>query len=150
LYTRSDVLKFEPKAPRLDGFWVETLFEPQSYFTYHEEVVGGREYSVATIAKRALFPTKPGKLVIPRYEAEVSTLYTSFAAPLNLQSPEIAIEVQPLPPGAPPGFDPAYVGNFSVEASVDRDAVPAGESLKLALKVTGAGAVRRQRIPNVV
>jgi hypothetical protein len=150
LYTRSDVLKFEPKPPRLDAFWVETLFEPQSYFTYHEEVVGGREYSVATIAKRALFPTKTGKLAIPRYEAEVSTLYTSFAAPLRLQSPELAIEVQPLPAGAPPGFDPAYVGNFAVEASVDRDAVPAGESLKLALKVTGAGAVRRQRIPTVV
>src|SRR5262249_23193400 len=54
LYTRSDVLKFEPKPPRLDGFWVEKLFEPQSYFTYHEESVGGRDYSVAVISKLAL------------------------------------------------------------------------------------------------
>lgn len=150
LYTRSEVLKFEPKAPRLEGFWVETLFEPQNYFTYHDEVIGGREYSVATIAKRALFPTKAGTLVLPRYEADVSTLYTSFAAPLHLASPELAIEVLPLPAGAPPGFDPAYVGTFSAESSIDRDAVPAGESLTLSLKVTGAGAIRRTRVPALV
>jgi hypothetical protein len=150
LYTRSDVLKFEPKPPRLDGFWAETLFEPQNYFTYHEESVGGRDYSVAVIAKRALFPTKAGKVTIPRYEAEVSTLYTSFAAPLHLASPEITIDVEPLPAGAPPGFDPAYVGNFSLEASVDRDAVAAGESLTLALKVSGAGAIRRAAVPPLV
>lgn len=147
LYTRSDVLKFEPKPPKLEGFWVETLFEPQNYFTYHEESVGGRDYSVAVIAKRALFPTRAGKIVIPRYEADVSTLYTSFAAPQHMVSPELAIEAASLPPGAPPGFDPAYVGNFSIEASVDRDAVAAGESLTLALKVSGAGAIRRAGVP---
>ena len=147
LYTRSDVLKFEPKPPRLDGFWSETLYEPDRFFTYHPEVVSGREYAVATVAKRALFPTRTGKLGIPPYQADVSTLYTSFAAPLRLESEELTIEVQPLPPGAPDGFDPAYVGNFSVEASVDRDAVAAGESLTLVLTVRGAGAIRRTKVP---
>jgi len=150
LYTRSDVLKFDPKPPRLDGFWAETLFEPDRFFTYHPEVVAGREYAVATVAKRALFPTRTGKLTIPKYLAEVSTLYTSFAAPLRLESEELTIEVTPLPAGAPDGFDPAYVGNFSVEASVDRDAVAAGESLTLALTVRGAGAIRRTKVPPLV
>jgi hypothetical protein len=150
LYTRSDVLKFEPKPPRLDGFWVETLFEPQSYFTYHPEQVAGREYAVATIARRALFPTRTGKLTIPKYEADVSTLYTSFAAPLRLESEAVTIEVEPLPAGAPEGFDPAYVGTFSAEASVDRDVVTAGESLTLTLTIRGAGAIRRTRTPSLV
>ncbi len=150
LYTRSDVLKFEPKPPRLDGFWVETLFEPQSYFTYHPEVVAGREYAVATISRKALFPTRAGVLEIPKYEAEVSTMYTSFAAPLRLDSVASKIEVKPLPPGAPEGFDPAYVGKYELEASIDRDTVQAGESLTLLLTVRGEGAVRRTRIPTLV
>jgi hypothetical protein len=147
LYTRSDVLKFEPKPPKLDGFWVETLFEPRSYFTYHEEMVGGREYAVATVAKRALFPTRAGRLTIPPYEAEVATMFTSFSAPLKLRSSPVAIEVDALPGGAPPGFDNAYVGNFAIETSVDRDTVPAGEALTLTLVVRGDGAIRRARVP---
>src|SRR5262245_33007507 len=70
LYTRSDVLKFDPKPPKLEGFWAETLYEPDRFFTYHPEVVGGREFAVATVAKKALFPTKPGKITVPKYEAE--------------------------------------------------------------------------------
>jgi hypothetical protein len=147
LYTRSDVLKFDPKPPKLEGFWAETLFEPERFFTYRPEVVAGREFAVAVVAKRALFPTKPGTLVVPRFEADVSTLYSSLGAPLRLASEPVSVEAVPLPPGAPAGFDQAYVGKFSVEASVDRDAVAAGESLTLALVVRGAGAIRRTKVP---
>jgi hypothetical protein len=150
LYTRSDVLKFDPRPPQLEGFWAETLYEPDRFFTYHPEVVAGREFAVATVSKKALFPTRPGKLTIPKYEADVSTLYTSFAAPLKLESEPQVIEVMPLPDGAPDGFDPAYVGNFSIEASVDRDALAAGESLTLQLVVRGAGAIRRTKVPPIV
>lgn len=147
LYTRSDILKFEPKPAKLDGFWVETLYEPRSYFSYQEATVGGRQYAVATVAKKALFPTKSGTLTIPPYEASVATMYTSFGAPLELVSNPIRIEVEPLPGGAPAGFDPAYVGAFTVEATVDRPQVAAGESLTLALVVRGAGAIRRTPVP---
>jgi hypothetical protein len=149
LYTRSDVLKFEPRPPRLDGVWVETLYEPKNYFTYREEEVSGKEYAVAVVSKRALFPTRSGKIVVPAYEADVATLYTSFASPLSLASPEIALEVKPLPPGAPPGFDPAYVGSYQVDASVDRTSLPAGESLTLTLTVEGTGPARRARVPSL-
>ncbi|MBI4508954.1 MAG: protein BatD [Deltaproteobacteria bacterium] len=149
VYTRSDILKFEPRIPKLDGFWVETLYEPKS-FMYREEMVGGRAYAVATVSKRALFPTRHGKLTIPSFEADVSTLSTSFAVPLRLRSEEIALDVEPLPAGAPAGFDQAYVGSFAAEASVDRSALPAGESLTLTLTVRGAGAIRRAKIPGLV
>jgi BatD DUF11 like domain len=149
LYTRSDVLKFEPRPPRLDSVWVETLYEPKNYFTYREEVVGGREYAVAVVSKRALFPTRAGRVVVPRYEAEVATLSTSFAAPLSLASPEIVLDVKALPSGAPAGFDPAYVGQYRVEASVDRTSLPAGESLTLVLAVEGTGPARRARVPSL-
>jgi hypothetical protein len=149
LYTRSEVLQFQPKPPKLEGFWVETLYEPQSYFSYREEVVGGRAYAVATIAKRALFPTKAGRLVIPPYEADVSTMATSFGSPLRASSREAMVEVDPLPTPVPAGFDPAYVGHFELEATVDRDNLPAGESLTLTLSVKGTGAIRRAKVPSL-
>lgn len=147
LYTRSEVLKYEPKPPRLDDLWSETLYEPQNYLNYSEQVVGGRTYSVAMVARRALFPSKPGKIVVPKFEADVGTMATPFGQPLHLASREVVLDVQPLPPGAPQGFDPAYVGQFSVEAGIDRDNVPAGESLSLTVVVRGAGALRRTKIP---
>lgn len=147
LYTRSEVLQFQPKPPKLDGFWVETLYEPQSYFSYREEVLEGRTYAVATIAKRALFPTKTGRLLIPPYEADVSTMATSFGTPLRLASREAMVEVEPLPIPVPASFDSAYVGRFELEAMVDRDQVPAGESLTLTLVVKGTGAIRRAKVP---
>jgi oxygen tolerance protein BatD len=153
LYTRSEVLKFEPKPPKLDGFWVETLFDVQGYFGYHDEVVRGQQYAVAVVAKRALFPTRPGKLVIPRYEAELVTLTNSLTGDTpRLASPELTVEVQPLPPGAPAGFDPAWVGHFALEAKLDRpgEDVPAGDARTLTLFIRGTGALRRTHYPDVV
>lgn len=149
LYTRSEVLKYEPKPPRFDDLWVETLYEPQNYLNYSEEVVGQRTYAVAVLAKRAIFPTRAGKLVIPAFHADVATMATPFGSPLRLSSKEVPIEVEALPPGAPAGFDPGLVGQFQIEASIDRDNVPAGESVELTLSLRGEGAIRRSKIPSL-
>jgi BatD DUF11 like domain len=149
LYTRSEVLKYEPKPPRFDDLWVETLYEPQNYLNYSEEVVGQRTYAVAVLAKRAIFPTKAGKLAIPAFRADVATMATPFGSPLRLSSKEVPIEVEALPPGAPAGFDPGLVGQFQIEAGIDRDNVPAGESVELSLTLRGEGAIRRTKIPSI-
>jgi len=149
LYTRSEVLKYEPKPPRFDDLWVETLYEPQNYLNYSEEVVGQRTYAVAVLAKRAIFPTRAGKLTIPAFHADVATMATPFGSPLRLSSKDIPIEVEALPPGAPAGFDPGLVGQFQIEASIDRDNVPAGESVELTLTMRGEGAIRRSKIPSL-
>jgi hypothetical protein len=149
LYTRAEVLKFEPKPPRFDDLWVETLYEPQSYLQYAEDVVNGRTYAVAVVSKKAVFPTKAGKVTIPSFRADVATMATPFGSPLKLAAKEVTLEVEALPPGAPPGFDPGLVGEFEIEASVDRDNVPAGESIELSLVVRGTGALRRSKIPSL-
>ena len=147
LYTRSEVLKIEPKPPRFDDLWVETLYELKDRLNYSEEVVGQKSYAVAVLARRAIFPTKAGKLIVPAYHAGVATMATPFGSPLRLSSKEVPIEVEALPPGAPAGFDPGLVGQFQVEASIDRDNVPAGESVELTLTLRGEGAIRRSKIP---
>lgn len=147
LYTRAEVLKFEPRPPRFDDFWVETIYEPQNYLQYAEEQVGGRTYAVAVVGKKALFPTRAGKQNVPVYRADVATMATPFGSPLKLTSKELALEVEALPPGAPQSFDPGLVGRFALEAHIDRDNVPAGESVELELVVRGEGAIRRSKIP---
>jgi hypothetical protein len=149
LYTRSEVLKFEPKPPSLDGLWTEILYEPDAYFTYHEDVVGGTPFVVAIVSKRALFPTETGRLEVKPFRARVASLSTSVGRSRDLTSRAIPLTVKPLPPGAPPGFDPTYVGSFEVKSSVDRNEIDASESLTLTVEVSGIGAIRRSQPPKL-
>lgn len=149
LYTRSEVLKFEPKPPSLDGLWTEILFEPDAYFTYHEDVVGGTPFVVAIVSKRGLFPTATGRLEIKPFRARVASLSTSVGRSRDLTSRAIPLTVKPLPAGAPPGFDPTYVGSFEVKSSVDRNEIDASESLTLTVEVSGIGAIRRTQPPKL-
>lgn len=149
LYARSDVLRFEPVVPSLDRLWSETLYEPDTYFSYHDANVGGREYKVAVVSKRALFPTSAGRVDIEPFRARVATLGAAMDEPAQIESARIALDVAPLPEGAPADFDDSYVGSFSIEAEVDRRAIDAGESFTLELTVRGEGAIRRTSPPRL-
>ncbi len=149
IYTRSEILKFEPKPPSLNGLWPEILYEPDAYFTYHETTVGGAPYVVAIVSKRALFPTQSGRLEVKPFRAKVASLSSSPNRSSNLSSRSVNIRVKPLPGNPPPGFDPTYVGRFEVESSVDRNQIEASESLTLMVKVKGEGAIRRTEAPKL-
>jgi hypothetical protein len=148
-YTRAEILRYEPKLPRFDDFWVETIYEPQAYLQYGEDVVGGRTYKTAVLSRKALFPTRAGKVTVPPLRVDMQTTGNPFGAPLKLASKELTLEVEALPPGAPPGFDPGLVGQWTAEASIDRDNLPAGESLELTLTLRGEGAIRRSKVPRL-
>jgi hypothetical protein len=149
LYTVDEVLKFDPQVPKLQDLASVKLYEPQRFLEYHEDAVGEQAYLAAVVYKQAVFPTKAGKISVPAYAADVSTMYTAFGQPQRLASPALNIEAMPLPDGAPAGFDPSWVGQYAITASVDRDTVPAGESSLLTLTVKGTGAVQRMRIPSL-
>ena len=149
LYTRGEVFKFEPRPPRLDGLWSEKLYEPDAYFRYHDDVIGGVPYQVAIVSKRAVFPTQAGKVVIKAYMAKVSSLFAPTGESQDVASEPIVLEVKSLPDGAPPGFDSTYVGDFAIDAQVDRVDIDAGQSMTLTLTVRGEGAIRRTTPPNL-
>jgi hypothetical protein len=149
LYTRREVLRFEPRPPRMDGLWAETLFEPEARLSYREEVVDGTSYMAAVVAKRAVFPTQAGKVEVGPFQADVVTTGDLSGKSRRLASPPLVLQVQPLPAGAPPGFEPSYVGSFTVEAELDRSNIEAGESLTLTTVVRGEGAIRRTTPPQL-
>jgi hypothetical protein len=149
LYTKTENVKLEPRPPRLSGLWAETLYDAALCCRYFRDRVGGQSYLVAIVEKRAVFPTRPGVVEISPYAADLTDLRPRSRRRFRASSPTLELQVKPLPPGAPKGFDPTYVGEFSAEASVDRDHIDAGQATTLTLVVKGKGAVRRTTAPTL-
>jgi hypothetical protein len=150
LYTRSDVLGFEPKPPSMDDLWWENLYEPKRRLRYEDVSIDGVPYLVTVVSKRAVFPNAPGVVEIPPYRAQVSTIWTPSQGGAELASAALSIRARAQPEaGRPDDFDSSYVGVFSLDAAVDRHHVEAGESVTLTVTVRGQGAVRRTNPPAV-
>jgi hypothetical protein len=152
LVARQD--KYQPiSEPRTDGFWSEDLpvantrgmqLEPQTY--------EGREYLVAPLLRKALFPLQPGRLTVTPMESEISQVdfFGSTMRTQRIKAEPLMIEVQPLPTaGQPRGFDPAAVGRFTLAAKVDRERVSVGEAVTLTITITGQGNVRKLPPPGL-
>ncbi|MFH1277541.1 MAG: BatD family protein [Candidatus Eisenbacteria bacterium] len=150
----------EYSPPSSEGFWAEDL-PPQRRF-YDE--VRGTNYLVNEV-KTALFPTRPGRLVIGpatlRYQED--TFFSSDPFDLlrgglrggrrrpvqeTLRTDSLAVTVKPLPAGGrPAGFEGA-VGSFRLRAELDKDSVAANEPVTLTVTLEGEGNVQAARLPD--
>ncbi len=104
---------------------------------------------IRRLTTRAFAP-ESGRLELPplRQEVEVETgraahdLFSLFAAPetarVMVASEPVAIEVQPLPAGAPPGFAGA-VGRFALDSKLVPERPRAGEPVTWTLTLRGTG-----------
>jgi hypothetical protein len=147
LYSKSEVLSFDPRPPPTSDLWSEILYEATSFFRYFDARVGGSDYLVTPLAKRAMFATRAGPVEVKPFVARIATLASTMARPEEIESPILRLSVKPLPPNPPPDFDPSYVGVFDVEASLDRTAARADEALTLEVTVRAEGAIRRTTAP---
>ena len=149
LYTRLPLLESPGfTSPTTKGFWKESLpaIDPRTV------QVGEGRYQMLEVAF-AVFPTTPGKLTIgesvlqctvekPRTRNRQDPFRSLFnrveGTRLTLRTDPITLDVKPLPPNAPEGYAGA-VGDFRVEATVDRTQIAQDESVTLVLKVSGVG-----------
>jgi hypothetical protein len=151
LYSRVNFLENPQFShPTTEGFWREDLPPRQPYV----EVVNGKRYSVMEAAF-ALFPTTPGPLTVGEATLDCNVQDTRRRRdPLSffggslfdgkrvvLRSEPVQLDVRPLPPGAPPGFQ-GVVGEFQLRATVDKTRVPQNEPVTLTLEVSGEGNLR--------
>ena len=105
-----DRLRYVP--PNFSGFWTYQPTEPDEYI----EAVDSSDYRVVEI-QTALFPSVVGTVEIG---ASTLTVPASSSGPPNiLESAPVIVDVRPLPPGAPAGFEGA-VGSFDISAEVGR------------------------------
>lgn len=158
LYSRVDVLgDVDWKPPSTGGFWSEGLGPPRQ-----ERVRwNGTEYAMMEIPT-ALFPTRTGRLTIGsgQIRCRVARVeqppdpWSMLAIPnvipeeVVLRSDPITVMVDPLPPGAPAGFQGA-VGNFELAVRADRRVARSGEPIIARATIRGAGNIPTVREPEI-
>ena len=155
LYTRKDVSGFEDvKFPPFTGFWSSDLEAPQQV-SLQRENVNGQIYTTGLLKKVLLMPQRSGELTIDPMEITLLTRtrvrsnnpFDDFfggsyrTTPYKLASKPVKINVDPLPAGKPADFS-GGVGNFTLNASVDKTDVKANEAVTLKVKVSGTGNLK--------
>jgi hypothetical protein len=140
------------RAPALEGFWAEDLpARPGRRI----ERVDGVPLRVYELRKWALFPTRAGPLAVEPAELEVRVQIAS-RDPLGLfpevrraqrRSRPVPLRAKPLPPGAPPGFAPGNVGEWSLAREAPEGPRPAGQPFALKVAARGLGNLRALSLP---
>ena len=125
-----DRLRYEPD---FSGFWTYQETERHDY----NETVDSSDYRVVEL-RTVLFPSVVGTVEIGISTATVPAepSQTSYI----LKSAPVIVDVRPLPPGAPVGFEGA-VGSFDISAEVDADTGKVNEPVQLTVRVSGEGNI---------
>jgi hypothetical protein len=116
----------------------------------------GVSYNVAFIQNLALFPLKSGKATIGSFELlySIPTREADFFGrriyqDRSLSSAPLSITVLPLPEeDKPPDFSGA-VGEFSLDATLEKDHVRAQDSLNFTVTITGTGNIEFVKAPSL-
>lgn len=157
LYSPLGVVEYERFAPPShDGFWSEELETPRTLQSVVQRRNGlpTRAYLLQRVA---LFATRAGALTLGPAELRLGvrvgggSIWNPFpqVARLTRRSAPVAITVKPLPPGAPPGFEPLDVGTLSIEASAPEPRAVAGQPVAIRLTAAGEGNVRTLALPRL-
>ncbi len=138
-----------------NGFWTHDLSSITENTEQHKEIINGVEYIVADIRKIALFPQKTGTLKIDPLEIDCFTkvesnngFFTSYYLDRKtIRSNALTINVNPLPELEKPETFSGAVGNFSFNATLDRNEVKQNEAINLRLSVNGTGNISLIELP---
>jgi hypothetical protein len=150
-----------PLAKTFNGFWYH---EGSTSEVYKDSTVliNGLVYFVKTIYKEYVFPNTEGDLKIPSYEYACFVKQNPFPTgdplvddvmgiqmPMQLISPEVPIEVIPLPLANKPAGFSGDVGKFSLSASIDKENAKVNEAVTLTVTITGKGNISFVQLPHL-
>ncbi len=158
LYSRVDVIgDVDWKPPSANGFWTEGMGPPRQ----GRVRMNGVEYAMMEIPT-ALFPTRTGALTVgpAQIRCRIARVvqppdpWSMLAMPdvvpqdVTLGTDPVTIVVDPLPGGAPAGFEGA-VGDYRLSLHVDGLTAHAGEAVAARATVTGTGNIATVRDPEI-
>ncbi|MEX2597928.1 MAG: BatD family protein [Salibacteraceae bacterium] len=164
LYLNAQVVRYIPNRPAYNGFYNQELeINPSQEVT--QEVINGRQFTVATMKKVVLTPQKSGKLEVPPLELEMvvrvqdnqrrrRSLFDQFFGgqkdvKIEVKSNPELINVKPLPSANQPSDFIGAVGDFSLTAEVDRDQLKVNEAVNYTLTLSGKGNIDLINEPKV-
>ncbi len=146
------------EVPAFSGFWTKDLFVAQR-LEPQRQVIGGVAFNVVPLRKVALFPASAGEHVIEPLVIRCSvvegrrrnSLFDAFSLfddpffgrgrTLLVRSPEVTVEVLPLPAkGRPAEFDGA-VGTYRMMSTLQPPAPRAGDPVTLTISIQGKGNI---------
>lgn len=167
LFTRVPVARYSiDQTPSHSGFWSEELTHQQGRITQYTEIYNDQRYTVAELRKVALFPHHAGTLTVEPLEIQVvvqvpqqtrrltgDPFFDSFFndpffgshmqnVTKNLRSNALPIKVKPLPAHNQPANFGGAVGNFTLQATVDKTETKANEAINLNVVISGNGNLR--------
>jgi hypothetical protein len=150
------------KGPEFTGFYKQPVEIPQ-LTNLEAENVNGEVYYTGTIQKVVLYPQKTGEITIEPFDLGVTIrqqvksrsrgFFDDFFGPTvqdiprTITSKAVKIKVKPLPE-KPQSFTGA-VGNFTLQTSVDKNALRTNEALTYKVTITGKGNIKLIDEPNV-
>ena len=156
LYSRQDVSAINPTAmPTFQGFWVRDLSPPE-HFNPEMVTIGEDRYGRVPMIRKALFALRPGRHVLEPATCDVVVAppgrgffgpQVPLSEELHLRTPQVAVEVQPLPP-APPGFG-GLVGQVSLATRLQPYKVRLGDGATLTVTLAGAGHLQGVAAPRL-
>jgi len=165
LYSRLRSESKVSKYPSLNGFSVYDMVDPNNDASTIE-TVNGKQFSVHVIRKSQLIPLQAGSVELSPVEVENTVHYLKatkrphqsttllqdlfnqmnedesgeeIQQHITLASKPLLITVKPLPAASKPAEYNGAVGNFSIDASLDKKNISAQDAVTLKLTVKGNG-----------
>ncbi len=139
--------------PATDDFWIENLDRVRQERTV--ETVNGKQYTVFVLKQTAVYPTRTGKLTIPKLNVVLSLrVPTTVKDPfwgnissyrrkeVSLTSNDLSVKVKALP-GAYIGNGTEVVGGFTMTSNMSRTECHPNERVVLSITVSGSGNLHR-------
>ncbi len=160
LYTRLQSESNVSKNPSFNGFSVIDMMQQTDPTSYNKEMLNGREFNVYLIRKAQLYPLQAGlielepasldnKITFVKYENGFGNNGTMFSENVTLTSKPATINVLPLPETNKPANFNGAVGEFSIEASVEKSDFSTDETGKLLITISGSGNMQLLTAPEI-
>ncbi len=147
IYSRVDLSRVDNVTyPKLDGFWTEDIDSPTN-LSFEPRTVDGVPYRAYLLRREALFAVKPGTRELGPVEADATTGFLFAGHRDHRVGNALTLKVKPLPPGAPPGFQPANVGNFQLSAELSASSAELGSPVTLRVTLEGQGNLKEVQLP---
>lgn len=158
IYSRVDLSQVDPnfKGPDFKGFYQQSVEIP-ALRSLERENVNGEIYGTGILRKVVLFPQKTGEVIIQPFNIDVAyqkqvrrrskSIFDDFFGPsvqnvpVTLTSKKVRINIKPLPPDKPASFTGA-VGNFKMNASINKTDVTTNDAVTLKVNVSGKGNIK--------